>query len=294
MNKTNVLKTGEHNKKNKSEKCLLIEKLIDDGWFRDKEEAAKWIILRNIYVNNILALDLYKKIDTESIIHIKEYYKTVYVNKGGLKLEGALQDFNIDIKGKTALDCGASTGGFTDCLICHGANLVYAVDAGYGQLAAKLIQTKNVINMEKVNLADEKLKSLDPKPDIITLDLTYLSLKDAIPLCFDILHGKGIIICLVKPIFETDSIEIRRNGHINNSYEFRDILNSLCSYVLSLGSKIIGVTYSHIRGNNQTCEFFIGLKLQEYFDNCISDQVDYESEIETSINEAQKLPKFYK
>ena len=169
---------------NKTKKKLtLFEKLIQDEWFQNEKEIEPWLMSRRILVNNEVVTSGKLKIPIEADIRIKEYYKKKYVNKGGLKLEKALHDFNINVTGKVTLDCGASTGGFTDCLLQHGAQKVYAVDVGYGQLAGKLLQDPRVINMEKTNLSDDILLMLDEKPDIISLDLSYLSLKKAIPIC---------------------------------------------------------------------------------------------------------------
>ncbi|WP_233182234.1 SAM-dependent methyltransferase [Paenibacillus sonchi] len=115
-------------------------------------------------VNDELIISVNDKVPVDGSVRIKRYYQRKYVNKGGLKLAGALNDFGIDVN-------GASTGGFTDCLIQNGAKLVYAVDVGYGQLAGKLLINKKIVNMEKTNLADKVLLSLFPSPEVITLDL---------------------------------------------------------------------------------------------------------------------------
>lgn len=138
-------------------------------------------------------------------VTIKGYYKRQYVNKGCFKLVAAIEQFHIDCTDKVALDCGASTGGFTDCWVQKGAKLVYAVDVGFGQLAGKLANDPHVVNMEKTNLSDEKLTVLDPKPEMISLDLSYLSLKKALPICREIQKDKGLMICLIKPIYEVES-----------------------------------------------------------------------------------------
>ena len=123
-----------------------------------------------------------------------------FVSRGGLKLAKAFEVFPIDVNGMVCLDIGASTGGFTDCWVQKGAKLVYAVDVGYGQLAGKLVNDEHVINMEKTNLSDQSLTELDPKPEMISLDLSYLSLKKALPICKEILKEQGLMICLIKPL----------------------------------------------------------------------------------------------
>ena len=244
----------------KTEKRYLIDRLINENWFETEKEALPWIISGKVLVNNRQIFSGKEKVPADGIIRVKEYYKKKYVNKGGLKLQGALSDFEINVQDKTALDCGASTGGFTDCLLQHGAKLVYAVDVGHGELAGKLLINKNVINMERTNLSDASLKELSPKPDIITLDLSYLSLKQGVLICKDILKQDGIIIALIKPIFEVESPEIRKTGNINQREVIKDILTDLCEYFIKNGFDITGLTNSPVRGNNDTLEYFVCLR----------------------------------
>ena len=276
----------------KQKKCLLIEKLVLEGWFEDEKEAMPWIMARQVLVNNQPVMSGKEKISIDSIIRVREYYKKRYVNKGGLKLEGAIRDFGISIKGKVALDCGASTGGFTDCLICHGAAKVYAVDVGHGQLAGKLAINPDVINMERTNISDPLLCTLEPIPEIITLDLSYLSLVQALPICSNIFRGQpGIVICLVKPMFEVDSSEIRRNGRINDKDMLRDILKALCSRFFEEKYSILGVTNSPVTGNNGTLEYFIEVGLNKTIPEII---INLDEIIEEAIEKSFHITKFEK
>jgi len=243
----------------KTKKVFLIDKLINENWFENEKEALPWILSGKVLVNDQKISSGKEKIPVDGIIRIKEYYKKRYVNKGGLKLEGALSDFGLDISGKIALDCGASTGGFTDCLLQHGAKLVYAVDSGNGQLAGKLLINKNVINLERTNLMDGSLKELSPKPDIITLDLNNMSLRQGVLICKDILKSNGIIIALIKPIYEVESPEIRRTGNINQFDVLKNIICGLCGYFIENGFDIMGITNSPVRGNADTLEYFVYL-----------------------------------
>ena len=136
----------------KIEKRFLIDRLINENWFETEREALPWIISGKVLVNDQKILSGKEKVDTNGIIRIKEYYKKRYVNKGGLKLESALSDFSLDISDKIALDCGASVGGFTDCLLQHGVKLVYAVDASSGQLAGKLLNESAYVKIERATL----------------------------------------------------------------------------------------------------------------------------------------------
>lgn len=277
----------------KTLKCTLEEKLLNDGWFSDTTEMEPWVMAHRVLVNNQVVTSRKEKIPVDAEIRIKEYYKRKYVNKGGLKLEGALKDFEINVEGKVALDCGASTGGFTDCLLASQAAMVYAVDIGFDQLSGKLLGDSRVINMEKTNLEDDILLHIEPKPEVISLDLSYLSLKKAVPICENILKDKcGTIICLIKPLFEVSSGEIRRSGNINDRKIFKEILSDLYYYFTNLGYYVIGITNSPITGNKGTIEFFIGLSIGSGKHNSSDDDID--SQIELAIEKGMNLDKFRK
>lgn len=275
-------------------KVLLIDKLISEGWFSDEKEATAWIMDRKVLVDEQPVFSAKQKVRTESIIRIKEYYKTKYVNKGGYKLEGALKQLGIDVNGKIALDCGASTGGFTDCLLQHGAGMVYAVDVGYGQIAGKLAVDPRVVNLEKTNINSEQLLHLNPKPDMITLDLSYLSLRKAVPICKEILHGCGTIVALIKPLFEVDSSEIRRTGVMNDYDTLYQCITELCSFFVKKRMRIFGITYSPIRGNNGTTEYFIHLSCENNENRTNRTDGSLEQQIHDIIVHSLSIEKFVK
>ena len=243
----------------KPTKIFLIDRLLAEGWFDTADEAQPWIIAGKILVDNQRASSGKIKIRADSDIRIKEYYKKKYVNKGGIKLQKALAEFGVDARNRIALDCGAAAGGFTDCLLQHGAKLVYAVDAGHGELAAKLINNEKVRNLERTNISDESLTRLSPKPDLITLDLSYLSLRKAVPVCGGIIAPQGEIVALIKPIVETGENELKRSGDINRREAIADVLTGLCAFFPSCGFTPAGLTYSPIRGNGGALEYFMRL-----------------------------------
>jgi len=276
----------------KKKKCTVLEKLLEEGYFKDAKEAETWVMMKNVLINNQPVWSLHEKVNIDSEVCIKGYYKRKYVNKGGFKLEAALEAFHIDCLDKVVLDCGASTGGFTDCWVQKGAKLVYAVDVGHGQLAGKLVNDAHVVNMEKTNLSDQCLTVLDPKPEMISLDLSYLSLKKALPICREILKEKGLMICLIKPLFEVESSEIRRSGDINREELLREILQDVCRFYLENGVDIIGLTHSPVTGNSGTLEYLIGIRWGytdgENMNAC------YEQQINHAIEESFQLHKFKK
>lgn len=276
----------------KKKKCTVLEKLLEDGYFRDAKEAETWVMMKQVLIDHQPVWSIHEKVAADSEVCIKGYYKRQYVNKGGFKLETALEAFHIDCRDKVVLDCGASTGGFTDCWVQKGAKLVYAVDVGHGQLAGKLVNDAHVVNMEKTNLSDQSLTELNPKPEMISLDLSYLSLKKALPICREILKEKGLMICLIKPLFEVESSEIRRNGHINQKELLREILQDVCRFYLENGMDIIGLTHSPVTGNSGTLEYLIGIRWG-YMDG-ENINACYEQQINHAIEASFQLHKFKK
>lgn len=189
-------------------------------------------------------------------VHVK-HLSSVYVSRGGYKLAGAIGEFGIEIHGRIGVDAGASKGGFTDCLLQHGASKVYAVDVGYGQLAGKLRTDPRVVVLERTNISDVSPDDLIPPPDLATLDLSYLSLRIAIPTVARLLTGPRDMICLVKPLFEVENSMARRTGVIENSETYFEILESLVRYAETLGYTPRGVAASPILGRKGTVEFFL-------------------------------------
>ena len=174
-------------------KVPLIPRLVNEAFFADEKTAAAFVLGGKVYVNGQRAR-AGQVVDAAAVLSVPELAQR-YASKGGYKLEGAIKAFDLDVTGRVCIDAGASTGGFTDCLLQHGAALVYAVDVGFGQLTGALRQNPRVVNRERTNLSDESLLSLDPRPTLGTCDLSYLSLTKAVPYYDNILHGNGELIC---------------------------------------------------------------------------------------------------
>lgn len=240
-------------------KLPLTRQMVLQGAARDNEEAGMLIMSGSVYVKGQRAKagQLVDAMDAISVRGLGDRY----VSKGGLKLEGALDAFGMSPAAHVCIDAGASTGGFTDCLLKHGAELVYAVDAGYGQLMGSLRQNARVINLERTNIADPSLLQLDPRPTLATCDLSYLSLRIGIPHFISILHGRGDLVCLVKPLFETSDAQARRSGQMDSA-AYAPILRDLIGFVNSHeGSCVTALTHSPITGNAGSREFFLRVTL---------------------------------
>ncbi len=182
-----------------------------------------------------------------------------YASRGGLKLEAALDHFAVSPAGRVALDSGASTGGFTDCLLQRGAALVYAVEAGYGQLLGRLRAHPNVRNLEHTNLGDPSLARLEPRPSLITLDLSYLSLTSALPLAAAILAPAGEALALLKPLFEVESAEARRSGQVDDPALLVAALRQVLEAGSTAGLTPLGAVKLALRPRHGVSEFFVYL-----------------------------------
>ena len=183
-----------------------------------------------------------------------------YASRGGDKLEAALRHFQLAVAGRVALDAGASTGGFTDCLLQHGAARVYAVEVGYGQLLGRLRQDPRVVNMERTNLSEVAAVDLKPCPSVVTLDLSYLALADAWKVIRPWLPKGADIVCLVKPLFEVADAEARRTGRITGEQPYIDLLRRLVHTAGMLEWSVCGIMASPIRGHHGTLEFLMHIR----------------------------------
>ncbi len=238
-------------------KQMLIAYLVENGLCADEKAAGARVMAGEVYVNGQRAAGG-MKVSPDDAVLVRD---ARYAGKGMLKLSGALDDFAIDASERVCIDAGASTGGFTDCLVSRGANLVYAVDVGYGQLVGRLRQDARVVNLEKTNISDEKLLSLSPTPTLGTVDLSYLSLRKGVPYFREILHGQGELVCLVKPLFETDDMEARRTGRLGGT-AYAPLLDQLIGDLNALKNVYCeNVTHSAVTGNAGTIEFFLHVRL---------------------------------
>lgn len=239
-------------------RVLLSHWLTQQGIARDDKDAAALIMSGRVYVNGQRAR-AGQKVKPQDAIQVRGLSER-YVAKGGLKLEGALRAFGISAKGRVCIDAGASTGGFTHCLLTQGARLVYAVDVGYGQLAGSLRQDARVINMERTNIGDEALLALSPVPDLGTCDLSYLSLRKGVPLFSQAMQEQGDLLCLVKPLFETDSAQARQSGTLPDA-AYAPLLRGLIDDLNAQpATGVWQVTHSPVTGNAGTREFFLHVR----------------------------------
>lgn len=183
-----------------------------------------------------------------------------FVSRGGLKLAKALIEFSIEVGGKVAIDVGASTGGFTDCLLQNGASKVIAVDVGYGQLAWKLRQDERVVNLEKTNIRYLERDALPVIPELAVIDASFISLDKVLPGTLGLLADQAEIVALIKPQFEVGKGQVGKGGVVKDESKHREVVASVIELAATLGLTVVGVVESPILGPKGNKEFLIYLK----------------------------------
>lgn len=240
----------------KAPKMRLDRLLVERGLGESREKAQAMIFAGQVLVND-------RKVEKAGVLVTEDAAIRIlggqlpYVGRGGLKLEAALRDFKIDVTGKTALDVGASTGGFTDCLLQHGAKKVYAVDVGYGQLAWKLRQDPRVIVIERTNVRELSPSQVPESVDIAVIDVSFISLEKVIPSIVPFLVKNGEIVALIKPQFEVGKGQVGKGGIVRDEAARLAAVEKIKTFMQNAGLDVKGVIPSPITGQDGNIEFLI-------------------------------------
>ena len=238
-------------------KKIRIDKLIHERGLAESRSKARSIIMAgSVFVNNQRIDKPGTLIKDDSEILIKNS-RGKYVSRGGLKLEKALEQFNIEVNGITALDIGASTGGFTDCLLQNGAKKVYAFDVGHGQFDWKLRNSEKVVVKEKINCRYLEQKDIGEIVDLVVIDVSFISLKLIVGPAINVLNSGGTLVALIKPQFEAGKGEVGKGGIIKDEAKHMEVVKMIRSYFEGVGLKIKGVIPSPIEGADGNKEFLI-------------------------------------
>ncbi len=233
--------------------------LVERGMVESREKARSYIMTGRVMVEGqrIDKPGTKIRVDAPLEILLKE---TQYVSRGGIKLEGALQTFNLDPQGMVVMDVGASTGGFTDCILQKGAKRVYAVDVGYGQLAWRLQNDPRVINLERKNIRYLKREEIPEEIDLILVDTSFISVEKFLPNLLRFLKREGYLLILIKPQFEVGKGEVGKGGVVRDPKLHQKVLERISTYCNEIGLEVLGVTESPLLGPKGNKEFFIYLK----------------------------------
>ena len=240
-------------------KVRLDQLLTDRGLAPSREKAKACIMAGDVFVDGQRVDKPGTAVDPEKEIEVRGE-ACPYVSRGGLKLEKALRVFAVDPAGRTCLDCGASTGGFTDVLLQNGAAKVYAVDVGYGQLAWSLRCDERVVNLERTN-ARTLTSELIPEPiDLAVMDLAFISVRLVLPAVLPLLKAEGEVLCLLKPQFEAGRDKVGKKGVIRDEAVHLEVLRSFLDFVPGAGFTVMGADFSPIRGPEGNIEYLVRLK----------------------------------
>ena len=236
----------------------LDQELVRRGFFETRQQAQVAIMAGEVQIDGRRAAKASDRVLGESQIAVAA--KSRYVGRGGLKLEGALNYFGISCRDAVALDIGASTGGFTDCLLQHGARKVYAVDVGQGQLAWKIRNDPAVIVLEKINARQLSREQIPEPIDLCAIDVSFISLTLILPNAFALLTPNGVILALIKPQFELARGEIGRGGIVRDPRLHDRAQQKIATFASEMGARVEGIAPSIITGADGNQEFFICLQ----------------------------------
>ena len=237
----------------------LDKLLVQRGLVGSRERARAMILAGQVIVDDhrVDKVGLQVTVDAEIRLRGEDI---PYVSRGGLKLKKALHEFNLKLLNRVALDVGASTGGFTDCLLQHGVRKVFAVDVGYGQLAWKLREDPRVINLERCNIRHLESEQLDEIPDLAVIDASFISLQKVLPRTLELLTIEADVIALIKPQFEVGKTQVGKGGVIKDAALQAQVVEKIKLLAEDLNCRVLGLIDSPILGQKGNREFLIHLK----------------------------------
>lgn len=236
--------------------------LFSRGLAESREKAKRMIMEGNVFVSGQREDKCGTKFDVTAPIEVRGQTLR-YVSRGGLKLEKAMQSFPIDLSGKVCMDIGASTGGFTDCMLQNSAAKVYAVDVGYGQFAWKLRSDPRVICMEKTNIRYVTLEDIGQPIDFASCDVSFISLRLVLPAAAALLKSSGEMVCLIKPQFEAGREQVGKKGVVRDPAVHAAVIRSVADYCHTAGFRILGLDFSPVKGPEGNIEYLIFIRKEE-------------------------------
>lgn len=247
---------------------MLVERALAPS----REKAKAYIMAGQVYVDGQKE-DKAGSMFTETVKVEVRGNTLPYVSRGGLKLEKAMNEFDVSLEGKVCMDVGASTGGFTDCMLQNGASKVYSIDVGYGQLAWKLRNDSRVICMEKTNVRYITEEDVPDKPEFASVDVSFISLTKVIPPAINVMAQDAQMVCLIKPQFEAGREKVGKKGVVREESTHKEVLLKIIDFAFEIGLNIIGIDFSPIKGPEGNIEYLImldrkntGLSKEEAYD----------------------------
>ena len=240
-------------------KIRLDVAVFERGYAPSREKAKAIIMAGQVYVNNQKADKAGIMLSPEDKLEVRGS-SLKYVSRGGLKLEKAMKAFPIELKDKICMDVGASTGGFTDCMLQNGAKKVYSIDVGYGQLAWKLRCDERVVNLERTNFRYVTKEQVSDEIDFSSVDVSFISLKHILPVLHTLLAESGTAVCLIKPQFEAGKEKVGKKGVVRDLSVHLEVVESIISLATENGFSVEGLDFSPIKGPEGNIEYLIYIK----------------------------------
>lgn len=245
-------------------KKVRLDQLVYEQGFTESRERAKTTIMSGLVFVNGQRVDK-PGTAVNPTARIEVHGEALpFVSRGGFKLDKALKVFPVDPAGKVCIDCGASTGGFTDVLLQHGAAKVYAVDVGYGQLAWKLRTDERVVNLERCNLRYIEKEQISDPIDLAVMDVSFISIRLVLPAVKQLLKPGADYICLIKPQFEAGRDEVGKKGVVRDERVHERVVQEILDFAESIGFSVLGLDFSPIKGPEGNIEYICHLKNGEY------------------------------
>lgn len=235
-------------------KTRLDQLVFDRGFTESRERAKTTVMSGHVFVNGQRADKPGMPVSEDAVIELRGE-ALPFVSRGGYKLDKALKVFPVDPAGKICIDCGASTGGFTDVLLQHGAAKVYSVDVGYGQLAWKLRSDERVVNMERTNLRYVTQEHIPEKLDLAVMDVSFISIRLVLPAVKALLKDGADLICLIKPQFEAGREEVGKKGVVRDEAVHREVVQQILDFAPTIGLSVLGLDFSPIKGPEGNIEY---------------------------------------
>lgn len=239
-----------------SDKMRLDVAVFESGLAETREKAKALIMAGSVYLNGQKALKGGAAVKDTDIIEVRGAVNP-YVSRGGLKLHKAVQNFGLSLEGCVCMDIGASTGGFTDCMLSNGAAKVYAIDVGYGQLAWKLRCDERVVNMERTNFRYVTHEQIPEQVDFASVDVSFISLRKILPVMRELLRDGGRAVCLIKPQFEAGRENVGKKGVVRDRAVHESVVASITEFAVESGFNVCNVDFSPIKGPEGNIEYLM-------------------------------------
>ncbi len=238
-----------------SDKIRLDQYLADNNLCESREKAKAAIMAGQVYVNGQKASKAGDTVKEGDKVEVRGGME--FVSRGGYKLKKAMQVFPITLENKICMDIGASTGGFTDCMLKNGAKKVYCVDVGYGQLAWKLRSDERVVNLERTNVRYVTREQIPDEADFASIDVSFISLKLVLPNVFSLLGENGECVCLIKPQFEAGREKVGKKGVVREKSTHIEVVSEISEFAKTVGFRVLGLDHSPIKGPEGNIEYLM-------------------------------------